>query len=126
VMLMSGRARARLRVFLAKHFFSYRFDYREQWMRLTDLLSREDRDDLALRTVTGLGQAISSGAGALWLESEGSYRFEGGIGWHGDRTPIPAAAPLVRLLRERNWIVDLDAVRSAARARTPEPGVAGF
>jgi signal transduction histidine kinase len=126
VMLMSGQARARLRVFLAKHFFSYRFDYREQWMRLTDLLSREDRDDLALRTVTGLGQAVSSGAGALWLESEGSYRFEGGIGWHGDRTPISAAAPLVRLLRERNWIVDLDAVRNAARARTPEPGVAGF
>lgn len=115
VTLMSGQARARLRVFLAKHFFSYRFDYREQWMRLTDLLSHETRDDLAVRAVTGLGQAVSSSAGALWLEVEGEYRYEGGIGWHDDRSPIAADSPLVRLLREQHWIVDLEAARKMAR-----------
>ena len=34
-----GPVRARLRVFLAKHFFSYRYDYRSEWLQLTELLA---------------------------------------------------------------------------------------
>src|SRR5690606_32552015 len=44
IVLMSGTLRARLRVFLSKHFFSYRFDYREQWLRLTRALSTRGSD----------------------------------------------------------------------------------
>ncbi|HEY5634005.1 MAG TPA: PEP-CTERM system histidine kinase PrsK, partial [Burkholderiaceae bacterium] len=39
VALLSGRVRAKLRVFLAKHFFSYRYDYRSEWLKLTELLA---------------------------------------------------------------------------------------
>ncbi|GAA4404685.1 XrtA/PEP-CTERM system histidine kinase PrsK [Quisquiliibacterium transsilvanicum] len=39
VALFSGSLRARLRVLLAKHFFRYRYDYRAEWLRLTELLS---------------------------------------------------------------------------------------
>jgi putative PEP-CTERM system histidine kinase len=108
VFLTSGRIRARLRVFLAKHFFTYRFDYREEWMRLTGLLASDESGELAIRAITGLGQPVDSASGALWIESDGAYRFEGGIRWQGDRAAIPSDAPLVRLLRERDWIVDLD------------------
>lgn len=133
VVLMSGRARARLRVFVAKHFFSYRFDYRQEWMRLTELLARDDSDDgngddgndPAVRAVTGLGQTVDSHAGALWLESDGEYRYEGGIGWRGDRGTVPADAPMIRLLAGRDWIIDLDEARttSARTDHTPEAGL---
>ena len=39
VLALSGSARARMRVLVSKHFFSYRFDYREEWMRFTRTLS---------------------------------------------------------------------------------------
>ena len=39
VAFFSGSLRARLRVLLAKHFFRYRYDYRAEWLRLTELLS---------------------------------------------------------------------------------------
>ncbi len=37
----SGRFRSRLKVFVSKHFFSYRYDYREEWLRFTRTLSAE-------------------------------------------------------------------------------------
>jgi hypothetical protein len=38
-LLFSGNLRARLRVYLSKHFFSYRYDYREEWLRFTEGLA---------------------------------------------------------------------------------------
>src|SRR5690606_5606242 len=37
--LFSGTLRARIKIFLSKHFFSYRYDYREEWLRFTQTLS---------------------------------------------------------------------------------------
>jgi putative PEP-CTERM system histidine kinase len=41
-LLFSGTIRARLRVFLSKHFFSYRYDYRVEWLRFTEGLTALD------------------------------------------------------------------------------------
>ena len=43
----SGRFRAQLRVFVSKHFFSYRYDYRDEWLRFTRTLSAHDRPRVA-------------------------------------------------------------------------------
>jgi len=108
---VSGTMRARLRVFVAKHFFSYRFDYRNEWLRLTRLLASGSPQDLPAQAIEGLGQPVESRSGAIWLESEGSYRFETGIAWRGERASIDADAPLIHLLREHEWIVDVDELR---------------
>lgn len=39
IVVFSGAMRAKLRVFVGKHFFSYRYDYREEWLRFTSMLS---------------------------------------------------------------------------------------
>src|SRR5205823_8997069 len=36
---VSGTARSKLRVFIGKNFFRYRYDYREEWLRFTGTLS---------------------------------------------------------------------------------------
>ena len=38
----SGSFRSKLKVFVSKHFFSYRYDYREEWLRFTRTLSAGD------------------------------------------------------------------------------------
>lgn len=38
-LLFSSNLRAHLRVVLSKHFFSYRYDYREEWLRFTEGLA---------------------------------------------------------------------------------------
>lgn len=116
---VSGTMRARLRVFVAKHFFSYRFDYRNEWLRLTRLLAGGSPQELPAQAIEGLGQPVESRSGAIWLESEGSYRFETGIAWRGERASIEADAPLVRLLREHEWIVDVDELRGGTDEANP-------
>ena len=39
MLVFSGAFRSWLRVFVGKHFFSYRYDYREQWLRFTQMLT---------------------------------------------------------------------------------------
>ncbi len=67
----SGRFRSRLKVFVSKHFFSYRYDYREEWLRFTRTLST---DSGALRSgeraIQALADLVESPAGALWLADE--------------------------------------------------------
>ncbi len=41
LVVLSGQFRSRLRVFVSKHFFSYRYDYREEWLRFTRTLSTQ-------------------------------------------------------------------------------------
>src|SRR5690606_10143570 len=48
LMLFSGRLRARLRVFLSKHFFRNRYDYRDEWLRLMSTLDARDEQGLPL------------------------------------------------------------------------------
>ena len=42
VILFSGQVRARLKVFLNKHFFNYKYDYREEWLRFIKTLSAQE------------------------------------------------------------------------------------
>lgn len=69
--LFSGQVRARAKVFFNKHFFSYRYDYREEWLRLIRLLSGQDiNTPLFERVIWALGEIVDSSGGLLWLCSE--------------------------------------------------------
>lgn len=39
VVILSGSMRSRLKVYISKNFFNYRYDYREEWLRFTAILS---------------------------------------------------------------------------------------
>ncbi|MGD9944401.1 MAG: XrtA/PEP-CTERM system histidine kinase PrsK [Burkholderiaceae bacterium] len=113
IVSLSGAARARLRVFLSKHFFSYRFDYREEWLRLTRQLaavdsSDGDPQDLPHRVIRALGRPVESPGGALWLREGEAYRFAAGIRHAPEAAPdVPADAPLAAFLQQREWVIEL-------------------
>ena len=109
-LLFSGQFRARAKVFLNKHFFSYRYDYREEWLRLMNLLARQ-RDGLPLneRVIWALSEIADSPGGLLWLANEkGQYHlvssFSVGI---AELPAISRDHALMRLLEEQQWIVDM-------------------
>ena len=111
VFVLSGRMRSRLRVFLAKNFFRYRYDYRAEWLRLTQLLAGRpgaEQAPLEVRALEGLGALVDSRGGALWLAGDGG-EFSCTARWHfnGPTPVIPASEPLIAFLRERQWVVDM-------------------
>ncbi|WP_372703581.1 XrtA/PEP-CTERM system histidine kinase PrsK [Candidatus Accumulibacter contiguus] len=72
---ISGSMRARLRVQVGKHFFSYRYDYREEWLRFTQTLSSQGGfSSMGRHVVRGLADMVESPSGALWLKDP-SGRF---------------------------------------------------
>ena len=58
----SGTLRSRLRVFINKHFFSYRYDYRQEWLRFTSLLATRDGDlSVGQRSIQALAEGRDPG-----------------------------------------------------------------
>jgi putative PEP-CTERM system histidine kinase len=106
--LFSGTFRAWLKVFISKHFYSYGYDYREEWMRFTRTLS-EAGPNLGARTVQAVAALVESPGGALWQRREAG-RFEPVAAWEVPLPDVvePADSALCRFLESTQWVIDLD------------------
>jgi putative PEP-CTERM system histidine kinase len=116
LMVSSGRFRSRLKVFVSKHFFSYRYDYREEWLRFTRTLSTESgTENLQERTIMALGDLLESPAGALWLRDD-SNRFVQAARWNTGASEAvePADGSLASFFERTGWIVDVTEYRRDA------------
>lgn len=110
VLLFSGQMQARLRVFLSKHFFNYKYDYREEWLRLIGTLSAgEPGVPLRERAIEAIANIVDSPGGALWWRRQPGH-FELIAHWNmSEAGPHnePADGDFARFLAERQWVVDL-------------------
>jgi putative PEP-CTERM system histidine kinase len=72
VVLFSGRARAWLRVQINKHFFAYKYDYRQEWLRFLNTVSSAGpgMGDLHMRVVQAVCEPVDSPGGALFIAGE--------------------------------------------------------
>jgi len=69
VVVFSGAQRARLRVYINKHLFPYRYDYRSEWLKFTRALDAgESGADIGLATISALADLVESAGGGLWLD----------------------------------------------------------
>lgn len=108
-MLFSGSFRAHVKVFLNKNFFTYRYDYRDEWLRFTRTLS-EGEPGVALRerSIEAIANLADSPSGSLWLRQDGGD-YAQVARWNVGRSnaTLPAEAPLARFLEQRYWVVNL-------------------
>lgn len=116
-LLFSGQVRARIKVFLSKHFYNYKYDYRDEWLRFIGTLAEgEPGPQVRQRVIQALAQIVDSTNGRLWMrgEDEGSALVYA-ADWN--RAPpvevIGADDPLLVFLRGRNWVIDLNEVAQA-------------
>ena len=105
----SGRFRSRLKVFVSKHFFSYRYDYREEWQRFTRTLSSEGAVlRSGERVIQALADLVESPAGALWISDEREgYKPSARLNMPAVDYSITHDAPMPTFLARTGWIVDL-------------------
>jgi len=111
---ISGSMRAKLRVVIGKHFFSYRYDYREEWLRFTRTLSQQDSShQMGQQVIRGLADMVESPAGGLWLLESGQSAFYQAARWNMpiSRDAEPLDSPLIRFLVASGWIINLEEFR---------------
>jgi putative PEP-CTERM system histidine kinase len=105
----SGRFRARLRVFVSKHFFSYRYDYREEWLRFTRTLNQDGGPQrLQERIIMALADLVEASGGSVWVLEEGrGYVPAGRLNGPQPDAVEPPGEALPAFLARTGWIVDV-------------------
>ncbi|HUN75626.1 MAG TPA: XrtA/PEP-CTERM system histidine kinase PrsK [Steroidobacteraceae bacterium] len=122
IAVLSEQFRAWSRVTLARHLFPYRYDYRDEWQKLTRALSQSGELPVYERIVKVMAGFVSAVNGGLWLrDPDGVYVPVG-----GDLAPPGAPAPqeadcreLFDSLLQKEWICDLEESRGP-QSRMPQ------
>lgn len=75
LILSSGKIRSSLKHFIAKNFFKLRYDYREEWLKFSTLLSNyADHQELSQRVIKAMAGIVESPKGILFeFESKRGY-----------------------------------------------------
>ncbi len=109
LLMFSHQFRSGLSVQLSKHFFRYKYDYRNEWLKLLDALASEgDNAQLRSAAVPAMAHIVTSGSGMLWwAKQSGEYRCE--EHWNMPRIdrPEPQDGSLPAFLKEKNYVVNL-------------------
>ena len=115
VLMFSGELRARTKVFFNKHFLRSKYDYRDEWLRITEALSGAPLDaSLRERALLALAQVVESTGGALYQRQSHDYVAIATLNMPAAADALPHDAPLIRFMEEKHWVIDLDEY-----ARTP-------
>lgn len=115
---VSGSLRSWLRVFVGKHFFSYRYDYREEWLRFTAMLSASGSpQEVGQLIVRGLAGMVECPGGSLWTQPDRDGPFRQTARWNA---PVidgeePPTSEFSAFLRRTGWVIDLDQLRTSPR-----------
>ncbi|MBT0962254.1 XrtA/PEP-CTERM system histidine kinase PrsK [Denitromonas iodatirespirans] len=113
VVAVSGTQRARLRVWLNKHLFPYRYDYRNEWLKFTRALSASgDHQDLGQTTIRALADLVESAGGGLWLDDgQGRFVMRARLNMPESSAEESADDPLCRFLAAEGWVFNLEEYR---------------
>jgi len=118
VILSSGQMRARARVFMAKHFFDYKYEYRDEWLRFIRTVSGAgvDNEGLETRVIRAVCDILDAPGGVLWLRGEdGVYapaqRWNYGSSIAGREAED---GDFIRFMADRRWIINLHDMRNDA------------
>ncbi len=112
-LLFSNKLRARLKVFLSKHFYRNRYDYRDEWLRLVATLAEFEDSSTRQTVVKALAQIVDSPGGLLWLRDDVAREFRVASAWkrEGEVADISFDDPLVEFIEKGHWLIDLGEYR---------------
>lgn len=110
VVLSSGQLRARIKVFLGKHFYKNKYDYRVEWLKLTEELSDNTQSSESYRAVIeALGNIVDARTGLLWLGNEHGV-YENVATWQAKQIDVaePGHAQLIKYFEDKGFIINVN------------------
>ncbi len=119
LLVLSGKVRSWFKVTLNKHFFNYKYDYREEWIRFNATLTALD-DILPIRSraIKSLAQIVESPAGLLFTRNQ-DCDYCLAANWN---TPLPDVdlvekdQELPKFIANTEWVIDLKELKQVNNA----------
>jgi len=118
-LLLSTSTWRRLRVFIAKHFYRNKYDYRVEWLRFIRTVSTRGEPEAGPPSIRAIAQILGSSAGTLYEREEAGASFRATGRWAEGYAPAPppppveAASEFARLLADREWVIDVAEYRAS-------------
>ncbi|WP_031433179.1 XrtA/PEP-CTERM system histidine kinase PrsK [Methylomarinum vadi] len=109
VFFVSGRVRALAKVYFSKHFFQHRYDYREEWIKLSRTLAQLNSiDAVSGFIVKTLADLVDSIGGGLWLKNDqGDFYLAEDINLGFQPLQlISRNDPVLTFFNKTNWVID--------------------
>lgn len=116
ILALSGTVRAKLRVFLNRNFFRYRYDYREEWLKFTrTLCTRDTPQEMGQQAIRGLADLLESPGGWLWMKSPGAtvFRQTARLNAGPLHEPEDADSSLCMFMKREGRVLNLEEYRSS-------------
>lgn len=111
ILMYSRKMRARLRVFIVKHFRHYKYDYREEWLSVIRLLStKQEKQELQKNAIRVLADIVESSEAGLWVR-DGSGVYNAVAVWNMDEFVEYSekdSSSMLEFLHQWQWVIDLD------------------
>jgi putative PEP-CTERM system histidine kinase len=118
ILALSGSVRAKLRVFVNKHFFRYRYDYREEWLKFTQTLCAQNTpQEMGQQVIRGLADLLESPGGGLWMKNPGTTVLHqtARLNLAASQAPEDVNSPLCQYLARDGMVINLEEFRSSPR-----------
>jgi putative PEP-CTERM system histidine kinase len=109
LLLFSSVLRSKARVFLAKHFYRNKYDYREEWLRLISTLGAFEGSSTRQIVIKALAQIVGSTGGLLWELNEREKTYHLVATYHlSDEFPdLAVESSLISFMEDKGWLIDL-------------------
>jgi len=117
--VFSETMRRHAMVFISKHFYRNKYDYRIEWLRFIQTLSAEDGADIRCTSARAIAQILSSPCGAIYTADETGRGFRLSAIWPGqsrcDVCPegVDRGEDWVKFVISKEWVIDLEEYRIA-------------
>ncbi len=113
IMILSGQLRAKVRVFLGKHFYKNKYDYRIEWLKLTEELNVDlQQVTRSSIVVQSMAQIIDARAGMLWLEANNKdqpRKYRNIVSWQS--TPLDDVelgnSVFIRFMESKQFVINI-------------------
>jgi putative PEP-CTERM system histidine kinase len=101
--------RASALVLINKHFFSHKYDYRSEWLKLIDMLSQPQGDnDMQRHAIKSMISIFHSSGGILWQLKGQSFEPAAAFPLAVPQNAVePADSRFIAIMKQQEWIFDV-------------------
>ena len=109
ILFVSGKARALAKFYFNKHFFHYRYDYRDEWIKLSKTIAQLDSiNELSSFIINTMANLVDSSGGGIWLKNDqGDFYLaeNNNLGFSSPQL-VTVNDSLIQILNSKKWVID--------------------
>ena len=116
ILVFSSDLRARLRIFLVKHFYENKYDYREEWLSFTKTLAEiKGSENVYQYILKAFADIMRCNGGGIWILSKSNDEFVCVKDLNLDEAygvKFSSKSDFARFLTDEQWVINLENYRN--------------